>query len=263
MDPGCQPRRARSSCRTRSAGQAPTRRRLGQPDNWFGGSGKYSCVLHGTGGLSNPFRLADGALNHDSPYADDLLIATADERLANLGRDLNLSVEVLVPQDAGGAATEAGPRFRDASGVKPATARVAGYCVTLDSQGTVRVKDSSAGGTFTSVVAASAPPGSFDATTFHALDVRVHANELRVRLDGKPVQFQQNGAPPDALVRLTDVPDQGGSAGLFFGAANNGGVGGQKARNLKIAVYQAFDAGSVPNSGAPPLGPVKPKDKPQ
>ncbi len=221
---------------------------LGQLDLARGGTGKYSYAVRGSAGfLPGKFSIHDGALYHSDAGADAVEIAASNGRVENLGSDLNISVDEVVPRDAAtGTITEAGPLLRDeadaASGGAVQTS-VIGYWVSLNSLGEVRVKNLSTSAPFL-VVASGGRPGSFDATAFHKLDVRVHGEELQASLDDVLLTFKQAGQLTKTVKLGTTTDQRRGAAGLFFGAEDNPGqAGGQRVRSLVVSVYQPFNEG--------------------
>ena len=166
--------------------------------------------------------------------------ALASLRGAELGQDLRISVELLVPADAARRITQAGPYFRSrraapGDGVIGGTS--AGYWVQLLSTGTVKVKRLNP----PAVVAFSKPPPGFDPAVFHQLETEARGASLTVRLDGSAVVFDQRGKPvqsvsiPSTWNGPPPVGQNQGTAGIAFGAEDNRTqLGGQQARNVRI-----------------------------
>ncbi len=90
----------------------------------------------------------------------------------NIGQDINIRMDVLVPSDAEGHITQAGPYFRSraaASGDGIIGGESAGFWVQLHSTGQVKVKQLNP----QVYIALTSLPASFDNTRFHSLEVAV------------------------------------------------------------------------------------------
>jgi len=165
--------------------------------------------------------------------------AVASLRGEDIGQDVDISVDVLTPTDSG-RETLAGPYFRSrradpGDGILGGTS--AGYWVQLHSTGEVQVRCLNP----SSVIAFSAPKGSFDSSAFHALRAVALGPELNVWLDGKQVGFDQGGkiVTSVAIPAMWEGPPgmgtNGGAAGIAFGCMRNRHeIGGQRAKNLKV-----------------------------
>ncbi len=165
---------------------------------------------------------------------------------ANIGQDLNIQVELLVPRGAAGALTDAGPYFRTrranpGDGIVGGTS--AGFWVRLDSTGQVRVQRLLPN----AVLAFSSPPDGFNPSAFHKLETAVQGETLQVVLDGRPLTFDQGGVQRAVLqiqpVWETVSPkgNNGGSAGIAFSCTHNRyKAGGQEARNIRVTPYRSL-----------------------
>jgi DNA-binding winged helix-turn-helix (wHTH) protein len=158
---------------------------------------------------------------------------------ADVGQDLRISAEYLVPDDAAGHITQAGPYFRTRRGMGGdglIGGTSAGYWVLLQSNGMVRVRCLNPN----AVVAFSKPDADFDPRRFHRMEVEVLGEFLRVRVDEKATSFdlgtsisEQVPLPPVWQNHL--IGKNQGAAGIAFGAEDNrGAIGGQEARNIEI-----------------------------
>ncbi len=157
---------------------------------------------------------------------------------ANFGQDLRASGDFLVPTDATGHITQAGPYFRSrramaGDGLQGGTS--AGYWVSLQSDGGITVKCLNP----KAVVAFSSPVADFDAMTFHHLETEVRGGTVRVSLDGTGVAFDLGGhlaedVPVPPLWDKEHIGKNQGAAGVAFGTEDRGMVGGQRARNLRF-----------------------------
>ena len=175
------------------------------------------------------FARSDGACSLDSL------------RGADLGEDLSLSVDLLVPAVPDGGLLTAGPYLRSraaAPGDGIIGGRSAGYWVQLYSDGVVKVRCLNPH----QIVAFTAPSREFDARRFHHLQVRASAGNLEVTMDGRALAFDQGGkmvetvAIPAAWDGPPRVGSDRGTAGIAFSAEPLGAGGGQQARNLQVAI---------------------------
>jgi hypothetical protein len=223
---------------------------LGALDNRLGGSGTlYYLPNFPNGSTANPLgaNIISNALYHmGKDYGGVQFVASANScsttaiRGKDVGQDMNIRVDVLVPSDSSGRVTQAGPYFRNrpaARGDGVLGGDSAGYWVHVQSTGEVKVKNLNAA----AVVASSAKPASFDSTRFHTLEAAIRGTGLQVALDGQVVTFSQNGAS----VTTVSIPPTGGSnsgtAGILFGAeASRGQIGGQLADNLVVTAYRSL-----------------------
>ncbi|HYL76649.1 MAG TPA: LamG-like jellyroll fold domain-containing protein [Bryobacteraceae bacterium] len=165
---------------------------------------------------------------------------------ADVGQDLNIEAQLLVPIGSGGAVTDAGPFFRSrranpGDGIVGGTS--AGFWVHLDSTGQVRVQRLHPN----AILAFSDTPEGFDPKVFHRLEAAVDGETLEVALDSRVVTFEAGG------VRTTRVPSSpawesaspkgtnGGSAGIAFSSSRNRGqAGGQEARDIRVTPYHSL-----------------------
>ena len=169
----------------------------------------------------------------------------------NVGADLNIQADLLVPTDASHHITEAGPYIRSRS-ANPNDGIIAGaasdpsggYWVQLRSTGEVRVTDLRSN----TVVADSGTPASFDTTVFHTLETAAQGTNLQVSLDSQLVTFCGASSPVTNVPILTNTnlpgdtsPGNDGTAGIAFSAeANRGAIGGQRADNLVVSSYASL-----------------------
>jgi hypothetical protein len=149
-------------------------------------------------------------------------------------QDVGVQVDLLVPGDASGNTTQAGPFFRAravGAGESILGASASGYWVQLHSTGEITLKRLNP----EAVVATSGKPARFDNTVYHTLEISAAGNVLHVALDGKLMMFNQGGSRTTSLTLSAEGPS-GGAAGIAFGAeANRGQIGGQKADNLVVS----------------------------
>lgn len=163
-------------------------------------------------------------------------------RGANMGQDLNLRVELLVPTNAAGLIAQAGPYFRSraaayADGIIGGES--AGYWVQLESTGEIKIKRLNP----QALVATSCKPASFDASKTHTLEIAASGTQLHVALDGKIQAFQENERVVNAVNIPATAGANNGTAGIAFGAEpNRGQIGGQRADNIFIGAFQPLTA---------------------
>ena len=221
-------------------------------DNSLGGGGRHGYLpLFITRGRPTGARLASGALeNPGTDYAG--VQFSGDEQAClggegeDIGQDVNIRIDLLVPGDNGGNITQAGPYFRTRSATPGSSilgGTSAGYWVQLHSTGQIKLKLLNPEAT----VAASRVPAAFDNTVMHRLEVSMRRDRLWVALDGVLQVFDQDGT------RLTSVPIPAvwerppavgvneGAAGIAFGAEDNPDqIGGQRADNLVVTDYESL-----------------------
>ena len=216
---------------------------LGQADLALGGNGAvyYLPVFSGarivSGALQNNGEGDGGVQFTDSPTA-----CNDGARGMNVGQDFNIRVDLLVPSDAAGDSSEAGPYLR--SRAAAANDGIlggdnSGYWIQLVSTGEVKVKDTSSG----AIVASSGKPAAFDNTVFHTLEAAAQGHQIQVALDGQLLTFTQSSASTTTVA----IPDTGGAndgtAGIAFGRENAWpAIGGQSARNLIVTSYRSLAA---------------------
>ena len=189
----------------------------------------YSAIRNaGTGYAGVQFARSDGRC------------AVATLRGENVGQDLDMNMDILVPTDAAGNVSEAGPYFRSRAaapgdGIVGGTS--SGYWVQLHSNGVVRVKRLNPH----AVVAFAAARAGFDPAAFHHLEISARGRELRVRLDGDLVSFDQAGQAvtavgiPPVWEGPPAVGHNDGAAGIAFGSELlNSQIGGQQVKNLTV-----------------------------
>jgi len=169
-------------------------------------------------------------------------------RGASLGDNLYMAMDLLVPAAAGQLVT-AGPYFRSRAaapgdGIIGGTS--AGYWVQLDSDGRVRVRCLNPH----RVVAFTPVPAVFDGIHFHRLETLVRGTSLQVKLDGVPLEFDQEGRPvnvvsiPAAWVGPPKTGTNQGTAGIAFSSEPRESGGHQQARNIVVI----RDAAQFPES---------------
>jgi DNA-binding winged helix-turn-helix (wHTH) protein len=218
-----------------------------------GGSYYYLPVTDATGALALTFvGQGEGAsiMHTGIDYAGVQLASrtagcsTASLRGADVGQDLLISVELLVPKNREGFDAQAGPYFRSRRAgpgdgiIGPVSA---GYWVMFDSTGVVIVKCLNPA---RSVAFTQAVEG-FDSGVFHRLDAAVKGETVEVALDGRRLTFDQGGQFTKT-VRIPPVwegpPRVGhneGTAGVAFASEPiRFKAGGQQARRLHIGTYQ-------------------------
>jgi DNA-binding winged helix-turn-helix (wHTH) protein len=166
----------------------------------------------------------------------------ASLRGADVGQNLKMSVDVLVPADASGRVTNAGPYFRSRramAGDGLIGGESAGYWVRLYSTGMVKVRRLNP----QAVVAFSSPMPDFDSAVFHQMEIEARGEGLQVWVDGQRIQFDQGGKTVDriAIPPTWEGPPRigrnEGSAGVAFGAEDNRNeIGSQRVRKLTVAV---------------------------
>jgi len=192
------------------------------------------------GDVSTPIR--NGNLDFSGvqlALAKDACAMTSVEG-ANVGQDLRISLEALVPTDAAGNLTQAGPYFRSrlaGAGDGLMGGRSAGFWVQLQSNGMIKIRRLNP----LAVVAFTSPRPGFDPGVFHKLAMEARGATLQVWLDGQLVEFDQSGvrvnrvAIPAVWEAPQQIGDDEGAAGVAFGAeGNRGKIGGQRVRNLTV-----------------------------
>ena len=191
--------------------------------------------------------IRDGQLLHQGlDYGGIQLAAQSEDcpvaglRGADLGQDLSIAVELLVPLSSAGDIVQAGPYFRSraaAPGDGILGGASAGYWVQLHSTGKVSVKCLNPVHT----VALTQPVAGFDSRVFHRLEVVVRGEELEASLDGRALTFHQG----DHTTRIVQVqphwerPAQigknHGAVGIAFSSEPlRPKAGGQQARGFTV-----------------------------
>ena len=170
---------------------------------------------------------------------------------ADLGQDLNIEMELLVPAGPGGTVTGGGPYLRSrranpGDGIVGGTS--AGVWIALESTGHVRVRRLNPG----AVLGVSDPPSGFDPSVFHTIAVAAHGEHLEVALDGRSLTFEIAGNRQSVLQipplweNLSPKGLNGGSAGVaFHSLPNRAQAGGQEARNIRITPYHSLRASTL------------------
>jgi hypothetical protein len=217
---------------------------LGLADQAFGGRGSYGYLPI----FANGAALQDGTLLNDRLDYGGVQVTSATGcggRGSFIGQDGSLRVDLLVPTDAAGHLTQAGPFFRSRA-VAPFDGIIGGqpfdpsggYWVQLHSTGEVTVKNLRSN----AIEAATGVPVTFDPAVFHTLEITYEGTTLWVRLDQQPLSFAQDGrATTSVAIPGTNLPgDTGtgnqGTVGIAFGAeSNRGQLGGQRADNLRFS----------------------------
>lgn len=223
---------------------------LGPADLALGGRGRHFYLPlfpSAGGGASNPIGASIVAYtlqNNGQDYGGVQLTSSSATctgiRGENLGQDLNIQLELLVPSDAAGHVTQAGPFIRSraaAPGDGIIGGASAGYWIQLHSTGEVTVKRLNPPAS----IASSGPDDGFDDSVFHQLEIAVQGTSLQIELDGELVSLVQDGND----VTTVTVPATGGTndgaAGIAFGAeTSRGQIGGQRAKNLVITSYHSL-----------------------
>ena len=165
-------------------------------------------------------------------------------RGADLGQDLRISVDLLVPTDEAGRITEAGPYFRSRSAL-PGEGLIggtsAGYWVQLYSTGMLKVRRLNP----QAIVAFSSPIPDFDPAVFHRLETEALGENLQVWVDGRLISFDQGGkrvervAIPPTWEGPPRIGQNQGAAGIAFAAVDNRGqIGGQRAKNTVVSAVK-------------------------
>ncbi len=208
---------------------------LGAADLSLGGLGsQYYLPINSLTGVS----IASGVLqNNTLDYAGVQLTLTSacGGRGETLLQDLYMRVDLLVPASSAGV-VQAGPYFRSraaAPGDGIIGGASAGYWVALTSTGEVRLR----GLNPNAVIATTGIPTSFNAAVFHKLETVARGASLQIWLDGARLTFTQNGGAVTTLELPATNGSNDGTAGIAFADEDNRGkAGGQKARNLVIAL---------------------------
>lgn len=220
----------------------------------FQGKSYYFVPLYGD--VVEAFADRDGApVDNLRNRGKDFSGATFAERIhscslpwvesADVGQDLRISADLLVPGDEAGHHTQAGPFLRSrlaASGDGIMGGTSAGFWVALDSNGTVTVRRLNP-----LAVVAFASISRFDSAVPHHLETVAVGERLQVKLDGSLVAFTQEGRQTEtvAILPLWKGPpaigsNQGG-AGIEFAAIDSRGmIGCQEARNIRLEPARAL-----------------------
>lgn len=216
---------------------------LGQADLALGGSGAYYYlpVFSGANIVSSELQ-NNGKGDGGVQFTTSANACTDGTRGMNIGQDFNIRVDLLVPSDAAGDSSEAGPYLRN----RAAAANDgilggdnSGYWILLVSTGEVKVRNTSSA----AIVASTGKPAAFDNTVFHTLEAAAQGGQIQVALDGQLLTFTQGSTSTTTVA----IPDTGGSndgtAGIAFGRENAWpAIGGQSARNLIVTSYRSLAA---------------------
>jgi hypothetical protein len=234
---------------------------LGMANNALGGNLQlYLLPIFPTGPEPTPLgaNLVSGGLENNGLDYGGFQFAESDPcassrgfiRGADMGQDLNIRAEILVPSNAAGLITQAGPYVRSraaalADGIIGGES--AGYWLQLESTGEVKIKRLNPH----AVIAFSGIPANFDAAAFHTVELAAGDDRLQVAVDGKLQTFNQDGQ----FTTVVSIPATGGSnngtAGIAFAAEpNRGQLGGQRVDNLLVTAYRALDDLPVQNNFA-------------
>jgi DNA-binding winged helix-turn-helix (wHTH) protein len=162
-------------------------------------------------------------------------------RGADVGQDLRIAADILVPIDAEGRTTEAGPYLRSRAAMAGdgiIGGQSAGYWLQLQSTGIVRVKRLNP----QAIVAFSNPDPRFDPAAYHHLEMEARGERLTALLDGQPVAFIQagQGVAGVSIPPVWDGPPRlgqnQGAAGIAFSSdQSHGKAGGQRVRNFQVS----------------------------
>jgi DNA-binding winged helix-turn-helix (wHTH) protein len=170
---------------------------------------------------------------------------------ADIGQDMNIEAELLVPPGPGGTVTDGGPFFRSrranpGDGIIGGTS--AGFWIHLDSTGQVRVRRLYPN----AIIAFSETPTEFDPKSFHRLEAAVHGETLQVALDRRLIAFEADGVRTTLLSiaplweGASPKGTNGGSAGIAFSSSRNRGLaGGQEARNIRVKPYHPLSTANL------------------
>ena len=232
---------------------------IGAADLAYGGQGSHFYLpLYAAGpdGLPTVRLVGGGLTNSGRDFAGMQFAASPTDRGESVGQDLNMQVDLLVPTDAAGNVTQAGPYFRSraaAAGDGIGGGTSAGYWVALNSTGEVKVERLNP----LITVATSGRPDKFDNTGYHTLEIAVQGDGLQVSLDGSLLTFEQDGKPTTTLAipSTWDNPhigDNDGTAGIQFAAeANRGAIGGQCATRLIVSAPRSLASLPIQSNFAP------------
>ena len=224
---------------------------LGAADLAYGGSGTYyySPLFPTTGNPANPVgaNITDNALqNYSNGYGGVELTAYADAATnfahlgEDLGQDLDLQADLVVPTNSSADVSEAGLFFRsqaNAAGDNLFSGTNAGFWVKVQSTGQVEVERLDTG----AIIAYSGAPVSFDTSAAHDLQVAVQGTQLQVAIDGNLLELSENGLVSTTVSLPATSGSDNGAAGVLFGdEPNPGQISGQRANNLVISTYTSI-----------------------
>ena len=227
---------------------------LGPADLAYGGSGThyYSPLFPTAGNPANPVgaNLTANALqNYSNGYGGVELTAYSDAATnpahlgESLGQDLDLQADFVVPTDSSADISEAGFFFHsraNAAGDNLFSGTNAGFWVKVQSTGQVEVERLDTG----AIVAYSGAPVSFDTSIAHDLQTAVQDSQLQVAIDGKLLEFSEDGLVSTVVTLPLTSGSDDGAAGILFGdEPNPGQISGQRAGNLVISTYDTTVSG--------------------
>jgi hypothetical protein len=217
---------------------------LGQTDLRLGGTRTYCYVpiFSGANIVSKALEnngTGGGGVQFGQPGSG----GSCSFRGVNVGQDLNLEVDLLVPGDTAGNSSMAGPYFRNRGGAAAdgiLGGDSAGYWVQLDSSGQVKVVDA-----HTNIaVATAAQPANFDKSAVHNLEVAVSGATIQAALDHNVLTFTQGSGTTSTVSIPATGGTNDGTAGVAFGLAKNSGrIGGARADNLLVTQYRSLTTG--------------------
>lgn len=245
--------------------------KLGAADNALGGNRTlYFLPIFPTNGTdaSKPIgaNLVSGALQNNGNDFGGFQFALSPPcnvpigtvRGTDLGQDLNIRAELLVPTNAGRLITQAGPYFRSraaAYGDGIIGGASAGYWVQLLSTGEIVVKSLNPW----APIATGGKPASFDPGAIHTLEIAASADQLQVALDGELLSFNQDKQVVTKIHISSTSGSNDGTVGIAFGAEQNRGqIGGQRADNVIVTAFKPLDGLPIQNNFAVPPSTVAP-----
>ena len=232
---------------------------LGAADLALGGIGNhYYSPLFATGGdPANPVgaSIVSNALQNNGLDYGGVQFSTFADASTNparvgedLGQDLNIQVDILVPTDGAGHVSEAGVYLRGkafARGANLLDGTSAGYWIALQSTGQVEVERLDTG----ALIAFSGTPVSFNNAIMHNLHVAAQGSSLQVALDGKLLAFSQNGLVSTSVSIPVTGGVNDGTVGIAFGdEPNPNQIGGQRVDNLVISTFSSLSGLPVQNN---------------
>ncbi len=158
----------------------------------------------------------------------------------DLGQDLDLQADLVVPTNSSADVSEAGLFFRsqaNAAGDNLFSGTNAGFWVKVQSTGQVEVERLDTG----AIIAYSGAPVSFDTSAAHDLQVAVQGTQLQVAIDGNLLELSENGLVSTTVSLPATSGSDNGAAGVLFGdEPNPGQISGQRANNLVISTYTSI-----------------------
>lgn len=202
---------------------------LGQTDLRLGGTRTYCYVPVFSGATIVSKALGNNGTGYGGvQFGQPGSGGSCSFRGQNIGQDLNLVVDLLVPGDMPGNSSMAGPYFRNRGGAAAdgiLGGDSAGYWAQLDSSGQVKVVDA-----HTNIaVATAAQPANFDYSVVHTLEVAISGTTLQAALDHNVLTFTQGSGTTNTV----SIPATGGT---------NDGTSGVPSAWLRIAAVSAANA---------------------